>query len=198
MSADSNALFIPGHATVFHAPPNTEMPATTLAAFTLTGAAPASWANLGHTSKQNTASFAKEGGEKTTLDTYLADAVRAIYSAESWAFNVPALQIDGDVLDMSFNGDFDEDDGYIIPASNSGVARALFALFKDSTGSLGFYIPNTTVKLGDAPTFDPTNFVELPLSAAIQSAAEEVIPAVNGVPGIMKLYKTGLAAPEAP
>lgn len=194
MSADANALFIPGHATVFHAAPNTAMPATALAAFSLTGLEPTGWTNIGHTSKENTVSFAKEGGEKTSLDTYLADGVRTIYSSESWGLTVPALQFDKDVLDLAFNGGFDDDDGYIIPGSNTGSNRALFLLFTDGTGKLGFYIPNNSVKLGDAIGVDPTQFLELPLSASIQSASETAIPAVNGVPGIMKLYKTGLAA----
>lgn len=195
MSVDATALFIPGHATVFHSAVNVAMPAGGLDDFDLTGAAPTGWTNLGHTSKANTVSFSKDGGDKTSLDTYLADAVRTIYSSEAWTVNIPALQIDPDGLDLSFNGDFDTDDGYIIPGSNAGLARGLFLLFQDTTGKLGFYIPNNSVKLGDAPNIDPTNFLELPLSASIQSAASEVIPAVNGIPGIMKLYKTGLTAP---
>lgn len=195
MSVDANALFIPGHATVFHSAANVAMPAGGLDDFTLTGAAPTGWTNLGHTSKQNTVSFSREGGEKTSLDTYLADAVRTIYSSEAWTLTVPALQIDGDILDLAFNGDFDEDDGYVVPGSNAGVTRGLFLLFQDTTGKLGFYIPKNTVKLGDAPSIDPTNFLELPLTASVQSASSSVIPAVNDVPGIMKIYKTGLTAP---
>lgn len=195
MTVDAATLFIPGNATVFHAPPATDCPATPLDVFKLQGAAPSGWDNLGHTSRENMINFSREGGDATPLDTALATAVRTIYSSEAWTLNVPALQIDTDVLDLAYAGEFDDDNGYIIPGSNVGTERALFLLFHDSTGQLGFYIPSTSVKLGDVPSFDDNeNFAEHPLAAAIQSVPEDVIPAVNGIPAIMKLYKTGLAA----
>lgn len=195
MAVDSNALVIPGHATVFHAPVNTAAPANPLEAFSLTADSVATgWVNLGHTSKENTVSFGREGGEATSINTYLADAVRTVYSSVAWTLNIPALQFDQDVLDLAFNGDFDTDNGYIIPGASSATASALFLLFEDSSGKLGFYIPNTTVTLGDVPSFSPDAFTELPLAASIQSASSSVIPAAGGKPGIMKLYKTGLAA----
>jgi hypothetical protein len=195
VAVDSNALVIPGHATVFHAPVNTAAPANPLEAFSLTADSVATgWNNLGHTSKDNTVSFAREGGDATSINTYLADAVRTVYSSVSWTLNIPALQFDQDVLDLAFNGDFDTDNGYIIPGASSATASALFLLFEDSSGKLGFYIPNTTVTLGDVPSFSPDAFTELPLAASIQSASSSVIPAAGGKPGIMKLYKTGLAA----
>lgn len=193
MAVDNNALVIPGHATVFHAPVNTAVPANPLESFGLTVDSVATgWVNLGHTSRDNIVSFAREGGEATSINTYLADAVRTVYSSVSWTLNIPALQFDQDVLDLAFNGDFDTDNGYIIPGSSSATSTALFLLFEDNSGKLGFYIPNTTVTLGDVPAFNPEAFTELPLSASIQSASDSVIPAASGKPGIMKLYKSGL------
>lgn len=193
MAVDSSALVVPGRATVFHAPVNTAVPANPLAEFSVTSDTVATgWTNLGHTSKENTVAFSREGGEATTISTYLADAVRTVYSAVSWTLSVPALQFDQDVLDLAFSGDFDTDSGYIVPGAAASTEAALFLLFEDGTGKLGFYIPNTTVTLGDVPSFSPEAFSELPLSASIQSASTSVIPAANGKPGIMKLYKSGL------
>lgn len=198
MAVDASALFIPGFATVFQATVGTAMPSGGLTDFTLQATGPTGWENLGHTSKANMVNFSKDGGDKTSLDTALAAGVRTVYDSESWSLGVNALQLDKTSLDLAFNGDFDDDDGYIVPASNNGVSKALFVLCQDGTAQLGFYIPNTSVKLGDAPDItDPTQFAELPLAAAIQAAAEAVIPSVNGVPGIMKIYRTGLAAPGA-
>jgi len=196
VAVDATALVVPGHATVWHAPANTDCPDDPLAVFTLTGNTVATaWENLGHTSKENTVNFAREGGDKTSLDTYLADAVRTVYSSVNWTLNIPALQFDQDVLDLAFAGALDADDGYVIPGSSDPTGAALFLLFQDGSASLGFYIPNTVVTLGDVPGFDPESFTELPLAASIQSAAEAQIPAgPSGTPGIMKLYKTGLSA----
>jgi hypothetical protein len=195
VAVNDNALVIPGKATVFHAPKNTAVPANPLTAFSLSNdTVSTGWRNLGHTSKSNTVSFSREGGEATTIDTYLADSVRTIYSSVSWSLEIPALQFDEDVLDLAFNGDLAADGGYIIPGSSNATDAALFLLFQDGTGKLGFYIPNTSVTLAEPPSFSPEDFIELPLSASIQSATTATIPGVNGVPGIMKLYKSGLVA----
>lgn len=195
MSVDATKLVIPGRGTVFHAAKDTACPVNPLAAFTLTGAPPTGWTNLGHTSKANTIAFSKEGGEPEKLDTFLADAVRTVYSSLSWGLTIPALQFDEDVLDLAFNGDFDPaTGGYIVPGSVIPVEAALFVYFKDNTGALGFWVPNTVVTLGEAPGTDPATFTELPLNASIQSAAGGVIPEVNGLPGIFEIFKSGLGA----
>jgi len=192
VTVDNTKLFIPGKATVFIADPNTPMPDGGINAFNLTGPAPDGFNNLGHTSKANTAAFTREGGEKSTIDTWLQDAARTIYSSVAWGLGIPALQIGPDNLNLAFNGAFDSDGGYIVPSSVAPVDKAIVLLLVDGTGKLGFYLPNNSIAIGDAPSFDPTQFMELPISASIQSASEEVIPAVNGVPGLMKIYKTGM------
>lgn len=196
MTVDATALFIPGLATVFHASPNHAMPSGGLSDFVLSAAGPTGWDNIGHTSKDDVVNFAKDGGDKTSLDTMLAAGVRTVYSSEAWTLNVAALQAEKAVLDLAFNGDFDDDDGYIVPASNVGTNAAVFLLMQDGTAQMGFYIPNTSIKLGDAVKIDdPATFLEFPLAASIQAAADAQIPAVGGVPGIMKIYRTGLTAP---
>lgn len=194
MSADASTLVIPGHGTVFTALPNVAPPTNPLSAFSLTGTAPSGWTNIGHTSKANTIAFNKEGGEQESLDTFLADAVRTTTASTSWGVTVPALQFDRENLDLAFNGGFDTDTGGYIVATPSPVDRALFLYFQDTTGALGFWIPNTVVALGDAPSVDPTQFFELPLSAKIQSADSDVIPPVNGRAGLFEIFKTGLVA----
>lgn len=199
MSVDATKLIIPGHGTVFQSAPNLPCPSDPLSAFTLTGDGPQGWSNLGHTSKQNTIAFSKEGGEATTLDTFLADAVRVINSSNQWSLAIPALQFDQDTLDLAFNGDWDrETNGYIIPGSPASTEAGLFLLLQDNTGKLGFWIPNTSVTLGEAPSVDTANFLELPLTSSILAAPESVMPAVDGKPGIMQLFKTGLTPPTGP
>lgn len=196
---DATTLIIPGHGTVFTADPNTIMPTDGLTAFTL-AATPTGWVTLGHTSKKNTIGFKVDGGDATVMDTWEQDAVRTIYAAANWSFTCNTLQVDGPSLDLSFNGWFDTDDGYVVPGQNAGISKALFVLCVDGTGSLGFYIPNTSVKLGDSPVVDPEQFFELPTSASILSADPAAIAPnqTDGRAGIFKIYKTGLTAPVAP
>lgn len=195
MGANKSATIVPGHGTMFVADVNTPMP-TDWTDFALTGTAPSGWTNIGHTSKQNTAAFSKEGGDKTVLDSWLADGVDVVYAATNWALGINTLQVDEDNLNLAFGGFFDTDGGYVVPSSNPGQEKAIVLYATDGTGALAFYIPNTSVAIGDAPSIDAANFLEIPLSASILAADAEVIPASGtGVPGIMKIYKTGLTVP---
>jgi hypothetical protein len=197
MTADSSAIFVPGHGTLFVADDDAAFPANPLDAFSLTGTPPTGWSSLGHTSKDNLPAFATDGGDPTTLDTWLQDAVRTIYASKSWSLTANSLQLDQDNLDLAFNGQTDVDGGYIIAGTNNGLEKQAFLLAQDGTGKLGFWMPNTSVVLGDAPSIDPTKFFELPLSVAINAAPQEKIPALSdGRAGIMKLYKSGLTQPK--
>lgn len=199
MSVDNTKLVIPGHGTAFHAPVNTLPPITgganPLTLFNLQTDGPSPWLNLGHTSKANTIAFTKEGGEKESIDTFLADAVRTTTAGVSWGVNIAALQFDADSLDLAFNGDFNPATGGYVVAGSAPVQVALFLFFQDTTGSLGFWLPNTEISLGDPPSVDTANFMELPLSVSILSAPEEIIPAVDGRAGIFEIFKSGLVAP---
>lgn len=198
MSVDATTLVIPGHGTVFRAPVNTKPPANPLSAFTLLEDGPAGWDNLGHTSKQNTIAFTKEGGAKESLDTFLADGVRTTTGSTQWGVNVAALQFDADTLDLAFNGDFDSTTGGYTVASPAPLASALFLYFQDTTGAIGFWLPNTEISIGDPPSVDVAQFLELQLAVSILSAGPTIIPPVNNRPGLFQIFKTGLTAPTGP
>ena len=192
MSVDSTKLVIPGHGTAYVAPVNTLPPSNPLGAsgFKLSEDGPGLWKNLGHTSKQNTIAFTKEGGEKETIDTFLADAVRTSSSSVTWGVNIAALQFDENNLRLAFNGDFDPATGGYTVTSPKPVNVALFLYFQDSTGALGFWLPSVDISLGDAPSVDTANFFELPLSATILSVGSGVIAPVDGSAGLFQIFKT--------
>ncbi|MBN9209355.1 MAG: hypothetical protein J0H96_11915 [Microbacterium ginsengisoli] len=194
MTISKPDLIVPGHGTLFIAELDAALPADPLNAFSLKGAAPAGWENIGHTSKDNTAAFKRDGGDATSLDTWLEDNVDTIYAATKWSLGINPLQVDKTNLDLGFNGWIDTDGGYVIPATQDGLDKQLFLLATDGTGKLAFYMPSTTVSIGDAPSIDTTKFFEIPLSASILAAPEEVIAARDGKAGLMKVYKTGLSA----
>lgn len=198
MSVNASELVVPGHATLFHAPPNTPAPTDPLNAttgFTLAGATvPAGWENMGHTSKQNVVSFTREGGDTTSLDTMLADAVRIVQTqGVRWGLRVGALQVGMDNLDLAFDGEFDATKSrYVVPSTPGSNGRALFLFLQDNTAAMGFYIPNTEVTLGDVPSIDPGQFFELPLAAAFLTADAAALAPMSGKPSLMAIYRTGL------
>lgn len=198
MGANKSAMIVPGKGTLFIADRTATFPTDPLAAFSLTGTPPTGWTNIGHTSKSNTASFSRDGGDKTVLDSWLQDAVEVIYAATNWGLTINSLQTDEDNLDLAFDGSFDADGGYIIPAASTGLEKQAFLLATDGTGKLGFWMENINATIGDAPSIDTANFFEIPLALSILAADPVKIPAAaNGKPGIMKLYKSGIT-PSAP
>jgi hypothetical protein len=196
MAVNSDALFIPGHGTLFVASKHTNPPDNPLAAFSLTGPAPAGWDNIGHTSKDNPPEFTRDGGEPNLQSSWLQDGVAAIYGPTTWKLSFKPIQLTREIFDLGFGGVINGADGsYIVPNSTTGMDRALFLLCTDGSGSLGFYMPNTSTTLEEAPKLDIEKFIEVPLTSSILAASEANIPSVNGKPGIMKIFKTGLAAP---
>lgn len=197
MSVDATKLVIPGHGTVFTAPVNTAPPTDPLNAFSLlANTVDTNWSNLGHTSKQNTIAFTKEGGEKESLDTFLADGVRTTTGSTTWGVTANSLQFDTNNLLLAFNGEWDSTTGGYKVATPEPVQRAVFLYFADTTGQLGFWLPNTEVSLGDAPSVDVANFFELPLSISILAADTSIIAAVGDRAVLYEIFKTG-AGPES-
>lgn len=194
MSVDASTLVIPGHGTVFWAPVNTKPPISPLTAFNINADGPTVWKNLGHTSKANTISFTKTGGDKEVLDTFLADGVRSVTAATSWGIDMKSLQFDKDNLDLAFNGAIDPSTGGYTVASPKPVQASLFLYFQDTTASLGFWLPNSEVSLGDAPSVDTAQFMELPLTGTILTADNAIIPAVGGRGGVFQIFRSGLVA----
>lgn len=170
MAANDSALIVPGHGTVFYAPRGVALPADPLDAFKLNTDAPAGWTDLGHTSKENAVELSKDGGDKSQLDTWYADAVRVVYAAEQWSMTVNALQMTKETLDLAFRGEHDPVKGrYVIPAATRATEGQIVVLMQDTTGSMLIYAPNTQTTLGDAPSINTENFFEVPLSISILS-----------------------------
>ena len=196
MAADASKLIIPGHGTVFYAEPGTKPPANPVGSggFNLQTDGPAPWKNLGHTSKQNTIAFTKEGGDRTSIDTFLADAVRTTQDSTTWGVTVAALQFDEANLRFAFNGEVDADTGGYTVATASPVQASLFLYFQDTTGALGFWLPNTEISLGDAPSVDTTQFFEMPLNVSILSADADLIAPIDGRAGLFQIFHPGITA----
>lgn len=190
-------LAVPGHGTVFHAAPGTATPANPLTAFKLDGTTPESWSTFGHTSKANVVSFATEGGETTTMDTWLADNVRTIQSsARRVTLNINALELSVDTLDLAFNGELDAaKNRYIIPNNANPLQRKLFVICGDNTGMIGFEIPLAELSASGMFTLNPTEFVEIPLSAGllVASGVDALPTAADGSPGLFAVHSTAFA-----
>lgn len=169
MALDATSTILPGRGAVFHAPVDT--PAFDLDALVLTDPATFAtpWESLGHTSRENTVAFSKDGGEATQVGSWEDEALRSTYSSTSWSLTVNALQVDQTTLELAFGGGTWDatNEAYDVAGSTAAQEKALFVVMFDGTNRAGFYLPNTTVTLGDAPEIDVENFFEIQLSAQI-------------------------------
>lgn len=192
MSAIDSSLIVPGSGTVFYGQSDAQLPATPLTAFALDATAPSGWKDLGHTSKENTISFSKDGGDTTQLDTWYRNAVRVVYGSNTWTMTVNALQMDKQTLDLAFSGELDGTNArYIVPASSDATPGQLVVLFKDTTDSMLFHLPNVQISLGEAPSVNVEGFFEVQLSVSILSSPSLK---ANGKNGLMAIYKNSLKA----
>lgn len=164
-SADN--VIIPGKGAIFVA----EVGATPPDYKTVTPTAPGQgWVCLGHTSVENNVSLSKDGGDPTSYDSWWDSGIDVTYASTSWTMTVGALEITKANFDLAFNGEAEEattNGGYLVPSSIVASKKAIFVVAIQGDKRLGLYIPNASISLGDAPTFDREALFEVPLSASL-------------------------------
>lgn len=181
MAFNTNATIIPGKGTVLVADPDTAVPTDyktldptneTAMNDATTGTAKG-WKTMGHTSRENTVALSKEGGEATQIGSWWDEALRSQYAPTNWNIGINSLQVDSLTLGLAFGGGtLDTTKGSYAFGDIVPQKKALYVLIIDSGGNrMAFYIPNTTVSIGDAPELPTDSFFEIQLSAAMLNSA---------------------------
>lgn len=166
MAVSSSSLILPGKGTVFVAPVGTTPP-TDLSTIdpndttTYTG-----FDCLGHTSRSNAVALTKDGGDATSVGSWLSDSVRTSYAPINYGCTVNGLQMDELTLGLAFGGGVIENGGYTVKGSVTAVDRAVLILFIDGAVNSGILAYNASVTIGDAPSVSVDDFLEVQLSAA--------------------------------
>lgn len=170
MTGGTNAanVIIPGRGAVFTAAPGIDSIPDYK---TISPDAPGTgWTSLGHTSVDNAVSLGTDGGDATTYDSWWQAAIAVTYASKTWTVTVNPLEISPGTLDLAFGGALEtssDNGGYIVPADVIAVEKALFILALQGTKRMGLFLPRVSITLGDAPTFDPTKLLEIPLTANV-------------------------------
>lgn len=164
---DASNVIIPGKGAIFVG----EVGATPPDYKTVSPSAPGEgWTCLGHTSVENNVELSKDGGDPTSYDSWWEPGVEVTYASTTWTVNVGALEITKANFDLAFNGDQETNStsgGYLVPAAIEATKKAIFIIAVQGTKRLGLYLPNVSVSLGDAPSFDNEALFEVPLSGSI-------------------------------
>lgn len=195
LAINDNSLVIPGKGTLFVGDKNAPLPSDGIAAFKDINKASIGtgsvFYNLGHTSSENLFSLTPDGGDATTLRTWLRESVKTIYDDISWAIAGKSVQWDQDTLQFIYNGWADADGkGTIVGAAKKSLERSLVLIAGDGDSPLGFYLPNVSISFdGDGFSPDLSQFAEVGFSGALQSASPAALPqSPDGRSGLFAIY----------
>jgi hypothetical protein len=190
------SLVIPGRGTLFVAPKNTPLGAGGIAAFAdinqeSVEAGDATFLNFGHTSSENLFSLTPDGGDATSLRTWLRENMKTIYDDMSWALAGKSVQFDAATLQWIFNGWSDSNGkGTVVGAAKKATEAALVLIANAGDGALGFYLPNVSIAFDDdgwAP--DLQQFAEMGFIGTLQAAASTALPtSPDGRSGLFAIY----------
>ncbi|GAB2698363.1 phage tail tube protein [Thalassiella azotivora] len=169
MGLNSAQVILPGRGTAFTAAPDTapfdKATVDPASAATYTG-----WDCIGHTSRDNTVSLSKEGGEATNRGSWWDPNLRATRDPNVWGFTMNSLQVDELTLGLAFPGGEIRDGGFWVPSATGSVERAVYILMADGSARAGLYFPRVDISIGDAPEIATDSFFEIQLSGSLLSA----------------------------
>lgn len=184
MSLSPNTVIVPGKGTVFLADPN-KVPFTRTQMALLDPAVPTTytggWDSFGHTSRDNTVSLSKNGGDSTNLGSWWDPNLITNRDSVSWGLTVNALQMDALTFQTAFPaGRITSDGGYAVGSDPGAVEKALFVLMVNGDKRMGIYGPRVSLSIGDAPSIATDAFFEIQLSGSMLSATAANAPIVIG------------------
>lgn len=171
MSLDSNAVVLPGRGYIFmHDTPGQASPADTVSALNALDLEAAtiatSWRNLGHTSRENSVTRFRDGGDVTTLGSWQADALFASTEAVTQGLTFNPLQFSNDVLKAyEGGGDISAEDLFDLPDSPIAQEKALFLVMVSGSTRAGLWVPKVALSAADGSEAAPDALYEFPLRA---------------------------------
>jgi len=135
------------------------------------GTTPADWNDIGHTDLDTILAFQTDGGDTTTKGSWQNPSLKTVVTTQavdSLVFNAEQI-LDDDVLTMYHGGGDNSTTAgeFAWPDVASAQERAFMLVMLDGTEPLGLAVPKASILRSDAPSFDPADFVKLPLKVTI-------------------------------
>lgn len=195
MAINNAGLMQASRGTVFTAPEKTPLPAD-LGVFLLTadnikagdGENAPVWSNTGHSSNGSKPTFNKDGGDVTSLSTWLVDGVKTVTAATTWSVAITSVQADRKSLQATTGGwSGANNKGTVVPSTPITQKTAILILCYDQSDKLSFAVYSPEAD----QTFDTINvggddFIEFSYNATFRSS--ETLPkGPNGEIGAFQL-----------
>lgn len=130
------------------------------------------WTNLGHMSNDNLPEFALDGGNATTLSTWLKAAFRTKYDQTTGSVKFNSVQGDKGTFKTFYNAVDMTGAGVAFSLEKTPINKSLFILWSDTntTGRAGLLLPNSDVAFSSLPTLSTDSFVEFSAQANIKTS----------------------------
>lgn len=130
------------------------------------------WTNLGHMSNDNLPEFALDGGDATTLSTWLKAAFRTQYAQTTGTVTFNSVQGDKGTFKTFYNAVDMTGAGVAFSLEKTPINKSLFILWSDTntTGRAGLLLPNSDVAFSSLPTLSTDSFVEFSAQANIKTS----------------------------
>lgn len=163
--------------TIFMAKAETIINAALLKQFTVeaatVGAGDTMWTNLGHMSNDNLPEFALDGGDATTLSTWLKAAFRTQYAQTTGTVTFNSVQGDKGTFKTFYNAVDMTGAGVAFSLEKTPINKSLFILWSDTntTARAGLLLPNSDIAFSSLPALSTDSFVEFSAQANIKTSS---------------------------
>lgn len=131
------------------------------------------WTNLGHMSNDNLPEFALDGGDATTLSTWLKAAFRTQYAQTTGTVTFNSVQGDKGTFKTFYNAVDMTGAGVAFSLEKTPINKSLFILWSDTntTGRAGLLLPNSDTAFSSLPALSTDSFVEFSAQANIKTSS---------------------------
>lgn len=136
------------------------------------GAAPVFY-NLGHMSNDTLPEFSLDGGDATTLATWLEASFRTSYSETTGKVTMSSVQGDKNTLKTIYNAvDMPDSAGVAFSLVKTPKAKSVFILWEDTNTNdrQGLLLPNTDLAFSDLPKLSTSGFTEYGIEGTIKTS----------------------------
>jgi hypothetical protein len=171
MALNDNSVITPAVGYIFVAPVDTASPTPAQIETFDPDTGIASWAQLGHTSRDDLPVFGFDGGDQETRGSWQNASLRRVTTEVAQDFiTFNALQLDETILSYYYGvtdpgttvGKFD-----VSEAASAGIETALLIVIVDGEATVGFHASKVSIGREDSIELAIDEFVAVPLRASI-------------------------------